>query len=32
MEIAIRGNVQVPARIENLGDVLNAGRGFFKTD
>ncbi|MFL5340271.1 MAG: hypothetical protein ACJ8F7_08970 [Gemmataceae bacterium] len=32
MEIAIRGNVQVPARIENLGDVLNAGRGFFKTE
>ena len=31
MEIAIRGNVQVSARIENLGDLINVGRGFFKS-
>src|SRR5438876_10086916 len=31
MEIAIRGNVQVAARIENLGDLINVHRGFFKS-
>jgi hypothetical protein len=29
MEIAVRGPLKVPARIENLGDVLNAARGLF---
>jgi hypothetical protein len=32
MEIAVRGRVQVPVRVENLGDVLNASRGFFKAE
>ena len=32
MEIAVRGNVFVPVRVENLGDVLNSGRGLFKAD
>ena len=31
MEIAVRGNVQVPIRVENLGDLINARRGFFKS-
>ncbi len=31
MEIAIRGQVQVAARIENLGDLINVNRGFFKS-
>lgn len=29
MEIAVRGPLKVPARIENLSDVLNAARGLF---
>ena len=32
MEIAVRGNVQTPVRVENLGDVLNVARGFFKAE
>lgn len=32
MEIAVRGQVQVPIRVENLGDVLNVARGFFKSE
>jgi hypothetical protein len=29
MEIAVRGNVLVAAKVENLGDVLNCARGLF---
>src|SRR5262245_38855457 len=29
MEIAVRGNVLVNAKVENLGDVLNCARGLF---
>lgn len=29
MQIAVRGSVQIPCRIENLGDFLNMRRGFF---
>jgi predicted aspartyl protease len=32
MQITVRGKVQVPIRIENLGDALNVTRGFFKID
>jgi hypothetical protein len=32
MEITVRGAIQVPLRVENLGDVLNAQRGFFKAE
>lgn len=32
MEITIRGSVQVPARVSNLGDLLNVQRGFFKSE
>jgi hypothetical protein len=32
MEIAVRGPVKVPARIENLADVLNAAAGLFGAD
>lgn len=32
MEIAVRGNVFVPVRVENLGDVLNSQRGLFKAE
>jgi len=29
MEIAVRGNVLVTAKVENLGDILNCARGLF---
>lgn len=29
MEIVVRGSIMVPARVVNLGDLLNAGRGLF---
>jgi len=29
MEIAVRGPIKVPARIENLSDVLNVAAGLF---
>lgn len=32
MEIAVRGNIQVAIRVENLGDLLNVQRGFFKAE
>ena len=32
MEIAVRGQILVPARVENLGDVLNCSRGLFGPD
>src|SRR5260221_9968085 len=32
MEITVRGQIQVPVRVENLGDLLNAQRGFFKAE
>src|SRR5947207_2873566 len=32
LQISVRGSLQVSARIENLGDVLNAQRGFFKLE
>ena len=32
MEITVRGTVQVPIRVENLGDMLNVQRGFFKAE
>lgn len=32
MQITVRGSVQVPIRVENLGDVLNALRGFFRAE
>ena len=32
MEIAVRGQILVPARVENLADVLNCSRGLFGPD
>jgi hypothetical protein len=32
MDITVRGTVQIPIRVENLGDVLNVYRGFFKAN
>lgn len=32
MEITVRGKIQVPVRIENLGDLLNVARGFHKAE
>jgi hypothetical protein len=32
MEITVRGKIQVPVRIENLGDLLNVTRGFHKVE
>jgi len=32
MQITVRGNVLTAARIENLGDVLNVMRRFFKAE
>jgi hypothetical protein len=32
MEIAVRGNVFVPLRVENLNDVLNSARGLLEAD
>lgn len=32
MQITVRGTVQAPVRIENLGDVLNVMRRFFKAE
>ena len=32
MQITVRGSLQVPARVENLGDLLNAQRGLCKPE
>src|SRR5580765_6534242 len=32
MPITVRGSLQVPARVENLGDLLNAQRGLCKPE
>jgi hypothetical protein len=32
MEIAVRGSIQVPIRVDNIGDLLNVQRGFFKAE
>jgi hypothetical protein len=32
MQITVRGSLQVPARVENLGDFLNAQRGLCKPE
>ena len=32
MQITVRGSLQVPARVENLGDVINAHRGLCKPE
>ena len=32
MEIAVRGNLFVPLRVENLCDVLNSARGLLKPE
>src|SRR5688572_30593301 len=32
MQITVRGSLQVAIRVENLGDVLNVMRGFFKSE
>ncbi len=32
MQITVRGSLQVPARVENVGDLLNAQRGLCKPE
>ncbi len=32
MQITVRGKVQIPIRVENLGDAINVTRGFFKAE